>query len=78
MNTFERLKEVLKKVFEDDVDVSSINEDSLLIEDVGLNSIGMLYMSLAIEEEFGVQFQNDDFAKIRKVSDVIAKIEGND
>ena len=75
MNTFERLIKVFNAVFDNEIDTSNISESSLLIEDVGINSIGILYMALAIEEEFNIKFVNDDFAKIRTVNDVILIIE---
>ena len=75
MNTFERLKNVCAAVFEGDIDVSVITPDSNLRDDIGINSIGILYMALAIEEEFGIKFTNEDFVDIMKVSDVIAIID---
>lgn len=76
MNTFERLKNTFSEVFGDDIDVSKITEASDLKADLGMNSIGMLYMALAIENEFGKKLTNDDFADIKTVADVIGKIEG--
>ena len=75
MNTFERLKNVCAAVFEGEIDVSAITPDSSLRDDIGINSIGILYMALAIEEEFGIKFTNDDFVDILKVSDVVAIID---
>ncbi len=75
MNTFERLVAVFNAVFEDEVDVNKVTLTADLREDVGINSIGMLYMALALEEEFGVKFQNEDFRDIKTVADVIACIE---
>lgn len=76
MSIFERLIKVFHAVFENDVDVSNITEASALREDVGINSIGMLYMAMAVEEEFNVKFQNEDFTQIKTVGDVIACIQG--
>lgn len=76
MSIFERLIKVFRTVFEDDVDISGVTEASSLREDVGINSIGMLYMAMAVEEEFGVKFHNEDFAEIKTVGDVIACIQG--
>ena len=76
MSIFERLIKVFHAVFENDVDVSNITETSALREDVGINSIGMLYMAMAVEEEFNVKFQNEDFAQIKTVGDVITCIQG--
>ena len=75
MNTFERLKNVCAAVFEGEIDVSAITPDSSLRDDIGINSIGILYMALAIEEEFGIKFTNDDFVDISTVSDVVAIID---
>lgn len=76
MSIFEKLIKVFHTVFEDDVDISGVTEASSLREDVGINSIGMLYMAMAVEEEFGVKFHNEDFAQIKTVGDVIACIQG--
>lgn len=75
MTTFDRLKKVFEAVFDGDVDVNTVKESDDLREDVGINSIGMLYMAMAIEEEFGVKFTNDDFPSLKTVTDVIACIE---
>ena len=76
MTTFERLKKVFEAVFEGEVDTSAINEKANLRDDIGINSIGMLYMAMALEEEFGIKFVNSDFEGIATVKDVINVIEG--
>ena len=76
-NIIERLTELFNSVFEGELNVDSLNAESRLIEDIGMNSIGLLYMAMAVEEEFGVRFTNDDFATLRTVGDVVGKIEAN-
>ncbi len=75
MNTFERLLKVCAAVFEDEIDTSVITPEANLREDVNINSIGLLYMAMALEEEFGIKFTNDDFPDLVTVGDVIALIE---
>ncbi len=75
MTTFEKLKALIDTVFEGDIDTANVTETSVL-KDMGLNSIGFLYMAVAIEEDFGVKFTNKDFASINTVQDVINIIEG--
>lgn len=75
MNTFERLIAVFNAVFEDEINTDAITLEANLFEDIGINSVGMLYMALALEEEFGVKFTNDDFPNIKTVKDVINVIE---
>ena len=74
MATLEQLAELLDKVFEGDIDASGIAETSLLREDVGLNSIAMLYMAVAIEERFNVRLKNEDLPGLRTVGDVLRVI----
>lgn len=75
-STMDRLIGLFDSVFEGELDISNVSEDSRLIEDIGMNSIGLLYMAMAVEEEFGVAFTNDDFPTLRTVGDVIRKIDG--
>ena len=75
MQTFERLVRVFHVVFEDSIDTTGITRESSLREDIGINSIGLLYMAMAVEEEFGIKFTNDDFAAMQTVADVIACVE---
>ncbi len=75
MNTFEKLIEVCTAVFEGEINADGITPESSLREDIGINSIGLLYMAMALEEEFGIKFTNDDFTDITTVNDVIEIIE---
>jgi len=75
MSTFERMIKIFCSVFEDDVDVTTITPQSKLRDDIGINSIGLLYMAMALEEEFGIKFVNDDFIELNTVHDVIQCID---
>lgn len=75
MDIFNRLLEVCTAVFEGEINTENITLDSNLREDVNINSIGLLYMAMALEEEFGIKFNNDDFANIVTISDVVSIIE---
>ena len=75
MNTFERLVAVFNAVFEDEINAEAITLSANLFEDIGINSVGMLYMALALEEEFGIKFTNDDFPNIKTVQNVVDLIE---
>ena len=75
MDTIERIVNVFKSVFEDEIDISSVKPEANLVTDIGMNSIGMLYMAMALEEEFGIKFSNADFGALNTVSDVAALIE---
>jgi len=76
MSTFETLKSVFESVFEGEISTENLSLDSDLREDVGINSIGMLYMAMALEEQYSIKFSNDDFLNIVTIKDVIDCIEG--
>ena len=50
--------------------------DSLnLSTDIGLSSVGVLYVVIAIEEFFSIRFDNVGFADFKTVGDVVNYIE---
>lgn len=76
MSSFDRLIKVFNAVFEGEISTDGITEQARLREDIGINSIGLLYMAMAVEEEFDIKFTNDDFVNIVTVADVLSCIEG--
>lgn len=75
MSTMDRLRDLIDRVFEGEIDASTLTPASRLKEDVGMTSIGMLYMAMSLEEEFDLSLNNEDFANMLTVGDVIARIE---
>lgn len=73
--TVTRLIGLFNKVFDGELAAADITPESRLVEDLGMNSIALLYMAIAVEEEFGVKFTNEDFTNLRSVADVVAKVE---
>ncbi len=52
----------------------SVTEESNLMTDVGLSSVSMLYMVIAIEEEFGIRFDNVGVGDFATLGDVVTYI----
>lgn len=75
MTTLERLIKVFNAVFETELTADSVNESTSLRDELSINSIGMLYVAMALEEEFSVKFNNEDFKAIATVGDVIKCVE---
>ena len=75
MSTLERLKKLLSDVYDGEMDTSGITEDSELVKDIGMKSIAMLDMAMAIEGEFGVNLTNEDLPKMRTVGDIVKMID---
>lgn len=57
------------------IDLDSITEQSSLITDLGLSSVGVLYVVIAIEEFFNIRFDDVGFADFNTVGDVVDYIE---
>ena len=65
---FEGLKEILTQI-KPSKDLSTINENSQLVRDVGLDSLTILLLSLAVENKFGFKFEGTP--KFETVGEVI-------
>lgn len=73
----EKLKEIIKMATgADDDALENIQESSSLTTDLGLNSVGVLYVVIAIEEFFSFEFDDvgfNDFSTVGSVIDYIQK-----
>lgn len=57
-----------------------LNDDMLLIEDLGMDSLGLMSLVLDIEDEFGISFDDgnllfENFNRIGDLRDIIEKLE---
>lgn len=56
-------------------DADSLQDDADLSTDIGLSSVGILYVVIAIEEFFGVRFDNVGFSDFKTIGNVLDYIE---
>lgn len=68
----DKLKEILGKVLPE-VDMSSVTEDTKLIEDLGFDSLALMMMSMEIEDAFNFKFT--EFVRFETVGDVCGYLE---
>ena len=71
---FEGLKEILKLI-KPSMDLSAVTEDSQLVRDVGLDSLTILLLSLAVENKFAFKFEGSP--KFNTVGEVIDYISAH-
>ena len=72
----EKLKDIILFAMPDKKDtIENCTEESNLTTDVGLNSVGLLYVVIAVEEFFNVSFDNVTFDEFEKVGNVVDFIE---
>lgn len=70
---FERVREILV----DNLGCSEdeINMESDLVEDLEADSLDIVELSMALEDEFGITIPDEDFEKLQKVEGIIKYIE---
>lgn len=74
---FDKLKDIL--IFADEKNrdiIENCTEDTKLATELGFNSVSVLYMVIAIEESFGIVFDNVTTGDFETIGDVITYIEG--
>ncbi|MBO5312861.1 MAG: acyl carrier protein [Clostridia bacterium] len=72
---FEKLKNIL-------VEELSLNPDDVVLtaelsNDLGINSLDLADLVLLCEDEFGIEFSEDDIHKFITVGDVVEYLEAN-
>lgn len=70
---FEKLKTIL-------IDELSLNADEIvpeaeLVKDLGINSLELADLVLLCEDEFGIEFEEEDIHKLITVDDVVKYLE---
>ncbi len=73
MDTLERLKKVFKTV-KPNADTDNITLDTRMMQDLGVDSLSMIMLALAIENEFQFRFETvTPFQTVGEVVDYIDK-----
>jgi acyl carrier protein len=57
------------------VDRDEVTEDSSFIEDLGADSLDVVELVMAFEEEFDVEIPDEDAENIRTVEDAVSYLE---
>ena len=74
----EKLKEIVANVKDIDVkELDFVTDETTVKDDLGLNSIGVLYVVIAIERQFDVDMQDADVSRFTTVGDVVDFIYDN-
>ncbi len=70
----EKLRSIVEMVTESEIE-GKLSEDARLIEDIGLNSVGIIYIVVGIEDEFSIRFDGVGFGDFKTIGDVVNYIE---
>ena len=72
---FDKIKEILADQL--DIEENAITPDSLLVEDLGADSLDAIDIVMSVEDEFGIEVPDEIVEKIESVSDIITFVENN-
>ena len=73
MDIADKVKEIVSQQL--DVDKANIKEESAFIDDLGADSLAIVELVLAFEEQFEIDIPDEDTEKIRTVGDAINYIK---
>ncbi|MBQ9477109.1 MAG: hypothetical protein IJU63_04915 [Bacteroidales bacterium] len=75
---FEGLKEIIQTI-KPKMNLDNVSEQSMLVTDLGIDSLSMLLLSLATEQKFQIRFETQKpFERVSDVIDYIIGIRGGD
>ena len=76
MELYNRIKEIVCKYSLLDADVNELCDDTDLISDLGINSIGLIQIFIELEEELEIEIDGDfDFSAMSKLSNLYNVVE---
>lgn len=57
------------------VDAAEVTPEAAFVDDLGADSLDVVELVMAVEEEFGLEIPDEDAEKITNVSEVVGYIE---
>lgn len=73
MDTMEKVVTLLSEQL--GVDKDTINASSDVVKDLGADSIDVVQLLMAMEDEFGVTVTEDDASNLKTVEDIVSLID---
>ena len=75
MSTFEKVRDIV--VAQLGVEADEVSIESTFIDDLGADSLDIVELIMAFEEEFGIEIPDEAAEKIKTVQDVVSYIDQN-
>ena len=75
MSTFEKVRDIVVEQL--GVEADEVAIESTFIDDLGADSLDIVELIMAFEEEFGIEIPDEAAEKIKTVQDVVTSIDQN-
>ena len=75
MSTFEKVRDIVVEQL--GVEADEVTIESTFIDDLGADSLDIVELIMAFEEEFGIEIPDEADEKIKTVQDVVTYIDQN-
>ena len=73
MSTFEKVRDILAEQFE--IDPSEITHDTNIIDDIGADSLDIVELIMAVEDNYGISINDEDAAGLTTVGKIVDYLE---
>jgi len=73
MAILEQIKEIVAEQL--DVDLEKVTPEASFVDDLGADSLDLTELIMAMEDQFGMEIDDDEAQKLRTVQDVITYVE---
>lgn len=75
LEILEGLKKIFTLVINRNAEVDNMKMDAKIVSDLGVSSVGLIYLMVAIEEQFGIDMSDVTFNSFETVGDVVTYIK---
>jgi acyl carrier protein len=73
-SVLEKIKEIVAEQL--DVAPEEVKPEASFVDDLGADSLDLTELIMAMEDEFGMEIDDEEAQKLRTVQDVITYVEG--
>ena len=75
MSDADKIKQIIAKELE--IDETETVDGASLIDDLGADSLSVMELMIAFDDEFGVEVPEEDYEKLVTVGDIVTYISAN-
>ncbi|MDF2566646.1 MAG: hypothetical protein K0R90_102 [Oscillospiraceae bacterium] len=73
MMVFEKVRDIL--VDQLDADEDKVTLEASIIDDLGADSLGLVDLVMALEDEFDIEISEDQYENFKTVGDIVKYVE---